>query len=262
MDRESSLPIKAHLYELRRRLITCAVTLAVAFACCYAVSGYLVDLLFLPVRMGLPQGGKMVFTALTEGFMTYLKVSFWAAVIITTPVFLYQLWKFISPGLLPGEQRVMRIILITGTLLFCAGGIFGYWVIMPVVISIMMGYAGPDLQAMPRLQNYLLFALKSIFTFGLIFEIPFLMTMAIKSGLITTEYFRKNRKFAYIGMYLMAVMLVPTDIFSQLLLCLPLSAIYEVGILLGSIFSREESEEVKEEIQSRELQEKDTTDSD
>ncbi len=257
MDRES-LPIKAHLYELRRRLITCAITLAVAFACCYAVSSYLVDLLFLPVRMGLPQGGKMVFTALTEGFMTYLKVSFWTAVIITTPVFLYQLWKFISPGLLPREQRVMRIILITGTALFCAGGIFGYWVIMPVVISIMMGYAGPDLQAMPRLQNYLLFALKSIFTFGLIFEIPFLMTMATRSGLITAGYFKKNRKFAYILMYFMAVMLVPTDLFSQLLLCLPLAAIYEAGIILGNLFSREEAVEVREESGDRELQEKDT----
>jgi len=242
MERES-LPIKAHLNELRRRLITCAVTLAVAFACCYAVSGYLVDILFLPVRMGLPEDGKMVFTALTEGFMTYLKVSFWAAVIITTPVFLYHLWKFISPGLLPREQRTMRIILITGTGLFSAGGIFGYWVIMPVVISIMMGYAGPDLQAMPRLQNYLLFALKSIFTFGLIFEIPFLMTMAMKSGLISTSYFRKNRKFAYIGMYFMAVMLVPTDLFSQLLLCLPLAAIYEAGIVLGSLFTSGEAVE-------------------
>ena len=247
MERES-LPIFVHLNELRHRLITCAVTLAVSFACCYAVSGYLVDILFLPVRMGLPEGGKMVFTALTEGFMTYLKVSFWAAMIITTPVFLYQLWKFISPGLLPNEQRVMRIILITGTVLFGAGGIFGYWVIMPVVISIMMGYAGPDLQAMPRLQNYLLFALKSIFTFGLIFEIPFLMTMAVKSGLITSAYFRKNRKFAYIALYLMAVMMVPTDLFSQILLCLPLAGIYETGILLGSLFSgRETSPDKKED---------------
>ncbi len=232
-----SLPVKAHLNELRHRLITCVITLIVAFIACYALSDYLVDLLFLPVRMGLPQGSKMVFTALTEGFMTYLKVSFWAAVIISSPVFLYQLWKFIAPGLLPNEQRTMRIILITGTSLFGAGGIFGYWVIMPVVISIMMGYAGPDLQAMPRLQNYLLFALKSIFTFGLIFEIPFLMTMATKTGLISQRYFRKNRKFAYIAMYLMSVMMVPTDLFSQLLLCLPLAGVYEAGILLSSLFS-------------------------
>lgn len=237
MPREA-LPIKTHLEELRNRLIICAVSLAVSFACCWMISGYLVDILFLPVRMGLPQGSSMVFTALTEGFMTYLKVAFWASVIITIPVILYQLWQFIAPGLLPGEQRVMRIILLTGTGLFGAGGIFGYWVIMPVVISIMMGYVSDDLQAMPRLQNYLLFALKSIFTFGLVFEIPFLMTMVIRKGLISRDYFRKNRKFAYIAMYIIAVMLVPTDLFSQLLMCLPLAAIYEVGILLGTIFSR------------------------
>ncbi len=233
-----ALPIKKHLEELRHRLIVCAVTLAVSFACCYAVSGYLVDILFLPVRMGLPQGSSMVFTALTEGFMTYLKVAFWTAVIITTPVILFQLWRFISPGLLDKEKRVMRIILLSGTGLFGAGGIFGYWVIMPVVISIMMGYASEDLQAMPRLQNYLLFALKSIFTFGLIFEIPFLMTMATWTGLIKLSYFSKNRKFAYIAMYILAVMMVPTDIFSQLLLCLPLAGVYEIGIILGRIFTR------------------------
>ena len=243
----NSLPVKAHLGELRHRLIVCAVTLAVSFACCYAVSEYLVDLLFLPVRQGLPQGSRMVFTALTEGFMTYLKVSFWASVVITAPVFLYQLWKFISPGLLPPEQRVMRIIIVTGTLLFAAGGIFGYWVIVPVVISIMMGYAGDNLQAMPRLQNYLLFALKSIFTFGLIFEIPFLMTMAGRSGIISPGYFRKNRKFAYLALYLLAVMMVPADIFSQLLLFLPLAAVYESGILMGRIFERGNSRNVTSE---------------
>lgn len=237
MPREA-LPIKAHLEELRHRLIVCAVSLAVSFACCWAVSGYLVDILFLPVRMGLPQGSSMVFTALTEGFMTYLKVAFWTSVIITTPVILYQLWQFIAPGLLPDEQRIMRIIILTGTGLFTAGGIFGYWVIMPVVISIMMGYVSDGLQAMPRLQNYLLFALKSIFTFGLIFEIPFLMTMATRSGLISINYFRKNRKFAYIAIYIISVMIVPTDLFSQMLMCLPLAAIYEAGILLGMIFLR------------------------
>ncbi len=238
-----SLPVKAHLGELRHRLIVCAVTLAVSFACCYAVSEYLVDILFLPVRQGLPQGSRMVFTALTEGFMTYLKVSFWASVIITTPVFLYQLWKFISPGLLPPEQRVMRITLVTGTMLFAAGGIFGYWVVMPVVISIMMGYAGDNLQAMPRLQNYLLFALKSIFTFGLIFEIPFLMTIAGRTGIISADYFRKNRKFAYIAMYLLAVMMVPADMFSQILLFLPLAGMYETGIFLGRLFEKQTADE-------------------
>ena len=238
----NSLSFKEHLGELRSRLIVCAVTLAIAFACCYAVSGYLVNILFLPVRMSMPQGSSMVFTALTEGFMTYLKVSFWAAVIITSPVVLFQFWRFISPGLIDREKRVMRLILVTGTVLFCAGGIFGYWVIMPVIISMMMGYAGPDLQAMPRLQNYLLFALKSIFTFGLIFEIPFLMTMAVKTNLVEGSYFRKNRKFAYIAMYLLAVMLVPADFFSQLLLALPLAGVYETGIFLGTLLSRQAAE--------------------
>ena len=224
------LPLKEHLNELRRRLIICSATMVLAFVFCWIFSDSLVSWLFYPVHQALPPNSSLVFTALTEGFMTYLKVAFWSALILSTPVILYQIWEFVVPGLYDREKRYARRLVSWGLGLFILGGLFGYWVIMPVAFSITLGFANKDLVAMPRLQNYLVFSLKTIFTFGLIFEIPFLMAFAVHCGIVPYRYFTKHRKASYIGLYLLAVLLVPTDVFSQMLLSLPLIGIYEIGV--------------------------------
>ena len=230
------LPFKAHLDEFRRRLITCFVTMAAAFVLCYAFSDFLVSMLFYPVHQALPHGSSLVFTALTEGFMTYLKVAFWSAVILSTPMILYQAWRFVAPGLYDKEKKFTKSFMFWGICLFISGGLFGYWVIMPVAFSITLGFANQGLEAMPRLQNYLIFSLKAIFTFGLVFEIPFLMALAARYGIVPREYFSKHRKASYIALYVLAVLLVPTDVFSQILIFLPLIGVYEAGIRLSMWF--------------------------
>lgn len=234
----ADIPISAHLQELRNRLIVSGIFMVVAFVISYILSDNLVHLLFTPVYHVLPQDSKMVFTALTEGFLTYLKVAFWSAFILTTPLLFYQVWAFVAPGLYSREKKMLRLVILSGMFLFIAGGVFGYWVIMPVLLSISLGFANQGLEALPRLQNYLLFALKSIFTFGLVFELPFLMVAASASGIVSTEYFRKNRKVSYIVLYVIAVMICPTDIFSQVLLFLPIAAVFESGIFLGRFIGR------------------------
>lgn len=238
------LSFNMHLEELRRRLIYSFAALAVFFTLCYIFSEHLVSFLFHPVRQALPYGSTLVFTALTEGFITYIKVSFWSALILATPVIMLQLWWFIAPGLYMGEKKTLRRFMFWGMLLFAAGGCFGYWVIMPAVLSITLGFADQGLEPMPRLRNYLLFSLKTIFTFGLIGEIPFLMAFTVKTGMVSGDYFRRNRKVSYIGLYVLAVMLVPTDIFSQLLLFCPLMAMYEVGIRLSQWLGGRNAESV------------------
>ncbi len=236
-----TLPFQSHLGELRRRLITCLAAFCIAFIVCYAFSRPLVAILFYPVRQALPPDSSLVFTALTEGFMTYIKVAFWSALIVSTPVILYQIWGFLAPGLYENEKRILKKIIFLGLGLFLAGGIFGYWIIMPAILTITLGYANQGLEALPRLQNYLLFALKTIFIFGLIFEIPFLMAIAGRSGLIGKDYFKKNRKLSYLALYILAVVIVPTDLFSQLLLFGPLVAMFEIGICLTDWFISEKS---------------------
>lgn len=227
------LPFYTHLEELRSRLIKSAVAIGVSFCLCYFFSDFLIQLLFEPVKQVLPSNSKMVFTALTEGFIAYLKVAFWASLFLSSPVVLYQVWSFIAPGLYAHEKSTLRKAIFWGALLFISGGVFGYWIIVPFVLNITFGYANENLQALPRLKNYLTFAAKTLFTFGLVFELPFLMAVTSKVGLVSHDYFKKNRKICYIVLYGLAVLLVPTDIFSQLLLFLPLVGVYEIGIYLA-----------------------------
>jgi len=233
------LPFKAHLEEFRRRLINCFVVMVAAFALCYALSDFLVSILFYPVNQALPHGSSLVFTALTEGFMTYLKVAFWSAVILSTPVILYQAWMFVAPGLYDNEKRFTKGFMFWGICLFVSGGLFGYWIIMPVAFSITLGFANQGLEAMPRLQNHLIFSLKAIFTFGLVFEIPFIMALADRYGIVSRKYFTKHRKASYIALYILAALLIPTDVFSQILIFLPLLGVYETGILLAKWFGKD-----------------------
>ncbi|NPA94581.1 MAG: twin-arginine translocase subunit TatC [Thermodesulfobacteria bacterium] len=228
--------LQDHLGELRKRLINCVIVFCVAFGAAYAVSDFLISFLFLPVKESLPQGSTMVFTALTEGFMAHLKVAFWAAMVVTAPFTLYQTWRFLLPALYEHEKRSLRRLILTSCALFVFGAVFGYWVILPVILSLSLGYASTNLQALPRLQNYLIFTLKSIFLFGIIFEVPFVMAGAAKLGLIPKDYFKKHRKPAYLLLFLVAAVLVPSDIFSQLLIFMPFVIIYEVGAFLASRF--------------------------
>lgn len=224
------LPFAAHLDELRRRLIYCVVTLALVFFACYWASDYLASVLFYPIRRALPPGSTMVFTSLTEGFMTYLKIAFWAAVIISSPVFLYQVWAFAAPGLYDKEKRHIMTLTAWAVTLFTAGAAFGYWVIMPAVLSIILGFASQGLQAMPRLQDYMVFALKTMLGFGLAFEIPFLMAATVRMGMVPAGYFQRHRKICYLALYIFSVILVPVDIFSQIMLLAPLVCVFEIGI--------------------------------
>lgn len=224
------IPFGAHLDELRRRLIYCLATLALAFSACYGASDYLVSILFYPIRRALPPGSTMVFTSLTEGFMTYLKVSFWASVIISAPMLLYQVWAFVSPALYEKEKRHIVTLMAWTITLFTAGAAFGYWVIMPMVLSITLGFASQGLQAMPRLQDYLVFALKTMLGFGLVFEIPFLMAFVVRLGIVPADYFKRHRKACYLALYILAVVLVPADIFSQVILLAPLICVFEIGM--------------------------------
>ncbi len=227
------LPFYTHLEELRNRLIRSAIAIGVSFCLCYVFSDILVRILFAPVSQVLPADSKMVFTALTEGFIAYLKVAFWASLIVSSPVVLYQIWSFIAPGLYANEKSMLRRALFWGGLLFVSGGLFGYWVVVPFVLNITFGYANENLQALPRLKNYLTFAVKTLFTFGIVFELPFVMAVTSKAGIVSRDYFKKNRKISYIVLYALSVLLVPTDIFSQLLLFLPLAGVYEIGIHLA-----------------------------
>ncbi len=226
-----------HLKELRNRLIVVSGVLILSFAACFAVSSHIMDLLFLPIQSAMPPDGTLVFTALPEGFMTHLKISFWAALVISFPVTVYQVWAFVAPGLYSHERRLMKRFIFYSTSLFAGGAAFGYFTLVPLLLSFSMSFAGEGIQPMPRLQNYMLFILKTMLTTGIVFELPFAMALLTKGGLVEPDLFRRRRRTAYIVLYALSVFLAPTDIFSQIMLTGPLIAMYEIGIRLAGWLS-------------------------
>ncbi|MBA2848337.1 twin-arginine translocase subunit TatC [Thermosulfuriphilus ammonigenes] len=224
------LPISAHLAELRKRLITAVVAILLAWVLAYAFSRQIFALMTQPLSRSFPgEDPFLVFTALPEAFFAYLKVSFWVGLILAFPVVLFELWRFVSPGLYSHERRLARKFLLGALGLFVAGGLFGFLVVLPIILSFFLGFANQDLIALPRVESYLTFCAKLILTFGLIFEIPFLMYAAGRLGLVSREYFRRQRRMAWLSLYFLAAVMVPSDIFTQLLLAIPMILLYELG---------------------------------
>ncbi|WP_456430770.1 twin-arginine translocase subunit TatC [Thermosulfuriphilus sp.] len=227
------LPISAHLAELRKRILVAVVAVLIAWGVAYIFSRQIFAILARPLSHFFPGGDPfLVFTALPEAFFAYLKVSFWVGLILACPVILFELWRFVSPGLYSHERRLARRFLLGALGLFAAGGLFAFFGVLPVVLGFFLSFASEDLVALPRIESYLTFCAKLILTFGLIFEIPFLMYAAGRLGLVSRNYFIRQRKMAWLALYLLAAVLVPTDIFTQLLLAIPMIILYELGTLV------------------------------
>ncbi len=229
-------PFRHHLEELRSRLLKVLAFFCTIFLLAYWFSEEIMRILLTPLSSSyLGSSHGLVYTALTEGFFAYLKIAFWTALLLTTPFFVYQAWAFVAPGLYPKEKSFLRRIVFWGGALFFAGGFFGFFVLFPTILAFSLGYAAQDLLPMPRIGQYVVLLVKFVFFTGLVFEVPFTMALAIESGIIERETIKKKRKFFLIGLYALSAFLVPTDIFSQILLFGPLWLLFELGLKL-SIF--------------------------
>jgi sec-independent protein translocase protein TatC len=191
----------------------------------------------IPLFLASPNLIKLVYTNLTEAFITYLKLSLLLGIIFSIPVLLYELWMFAAPGLHAGEKKTVLTVVFWATLLFAAGAGFAFFVVLPRALHFFMGFAGPQLTPLPKLSGYLTFVARTSLAFGLAFEIPFLMVAAAKIGWVTRNYFSTKRKYFYPAILLLSVLLAAGDIMAAILLCLPLFALYESGILIIKLFT-------------------------
>ncbi len=226
-----------HYQELRQRLIISFIVIAVTTAVCYLFIDQLAGFCMRPLFQAYPKLDHMVYTKLTEAFISYIKLSLLAGIILSFPVLLYQVWMFIAPGLLPQEQRIARRIVLWATLLFGAGALFAFFIVLPKMLSFFMSYAGDNLQPMPKLGLYLTFVARTVLAFGIAFEIPFLMVMAMKTGLVTRSHFSQKRTYFYIAIIVLSFLLTAGDITATALLSFPLFGLYEAGIIAGRVFS-------------------------
>lgn len=220
-----------HLKELRDRLLVCCVALALCSGVAYFYSEKIADLFMRPLFLADPQLSHLVYTNLTEAFLSYIKVAILVGLAASFPILVYEVWMYVAPGLRSKEKRMALRVVLFGSALFVSGVLFAFLVVLPRALHFLMHFSAADLTPLPRFGSYLTFVARTCLAFGLAFEIPFLMVMASKAGLISRTYFSRKRKYFYGVIVVLAFLLTAGDLFSGVLLALPLILLYEAGAL-------------------------------
>jgi len=237
---EALAHFRPHHDELRRRLIHCCLAIVLTSSLAYLFKDHIAAWCIHPLYLAYPQMGKLVYTKLTEAFISYIKLSLLVGISASFPFILYQIWLFISPGLLDQEKQTLRRIILWATLLFAGGALFALYIVLPRMLLYFMSYASPSLTPMLKLGLYLTFTARMVLAFGIAFEIPFLMVMAIRTGLISRDHFKKNRTYFYIAIMVLSFLLTTGEVTATVLLSFPLFALYEAGIIASGMFHGKE----------------------
>ncbi len=233
---------KPHHHELRKRLIKVCLSIVCCTVVAYIFAEQIAGIFISPLFNASPLVHKLVYTNLPEAFLAYIKLALLVGVIASLPVALYQLWIFVSPGLKANEKKLAVVIVFWAFILFTAGGCFAFFAVLPKMLSYFMSYANAGLEPLPKLGKYLTFVARTILTFGLAFQIPFLMVMAGKTGIVHAGYFRRKRIFFYIAIVFLSFLLTAGDFMATGLLAVPLFLLYEAGIFLSFFFCKKKNE--------------------
>ncbi|PID74034.1 MAG: twin-arginine translocase subunit TatC [Desulfobacterales bacterium] len=232
------MPFIAHLEELRDRLIRCFIAIFIGFLAAYGFREILFEILIRPLVQVMGQKDSLIFTGLPEAFFTYLKVAFIAGIFISSPVLLYQFWAFVAPGLYKKERLFLLPVVILSTFFFAGGALFGYFLVFPYGFQFFLDFAGENIQAMPSMKEYLAFSSKLLLAFGLIFELPLVLTAMSRMGLVTPAFLRTNRKYAVLIFFIAAAIITPPDVVTQCFMALPLMLLYEISIIGAVVVQR------------------------
>lgn len=230
-----------HLQELRKVLIICIVTIGVTSICVYVLAlDSLLQFLMSPIdRLGL----ETVMIGVTEGFIVRLKVAFFAGLLLSVPVILWQVLRFIFPALYPNEKKASIVLVIGGAILFAGGIIFSFSLVLNMALKVMLFDFAGGISPMISLSKYVSFIMLILFPFGLIFEIPLIAVILTRIGIVSPAFMKKHRKVVIFSSFVVAAFLTPPDIFSQVLLAVPMVILYEFGIIVSSLVSRKKKKE-------------------
>jgi sec-independent protein translocase protein TatC len=243
---EDKLPFTGHLEELRKRLIICFIAVGIGFAISYGFKEKIFEILIIPLVKAMQEGDKLVFTGIPEAFFTYLKVAFLCGLMLASPVILYEFWMFVAPGLYQKERRLLLPIVILSSFFFIGGALFGYFVVFPIGFKYFLGFASEHIRPLPSMKEYMSLSSKMLLAFGLVFELPLIITFLARLGLISVAFLRKNRKYAILIIFIVAAILTPPDAVSQVLMAIPMMVLYEISIIGAKIFERKAQQDASD----------------
>ena len=231
----------SHLIELRTRMVRASAVVLVVFIVLFAIwpgAAAIYDFLAQPMMGALPEGSKMIATGVITPFMVPMKVTMAVALIVSLPWVLYQAWAFVAPGLYLHEKRLIAPLIISSSLLFLAGVAFCYFFVFGTVFKFINDFAPKSISVAPDIENYLDFVLMMCLAFGLTFEVPVVVIVLVRMGIVTVEKLKAIRPYVIVGAFVVAAVVTPPDIMSQLFLAIPLCVLYELGLLVAPIFQR------------------------
>lgn len=223
---DGEMPLSGHLQEFRSRLIICLAAVAVASGVSYNFVEEIIDIISAPA-------GKLYFLNPAEVFFSYIQVAVCTGILVTLPIICYELWGFVRPALMPSERAAVFWLIPTAVLLFYAGLAFSYYAVFPAAVLFFMGFATASLQPMFSLSSYLSFFIAFMLPFGVVFELPLVLFFLAKMGLITSAFLKSKRRVLIVVAFIFAAVVSPTtDIFTQVMIAVPMIVLYEASILL------------------------------
>jgi sec-independent protein translocase protein TatC len=238
-DSGSKMSFLEHLDELRKRLIYVVYSLIAGCAIAYLFIGKIFDFIMRPMQEVLPPGGYLQFTSGSEPFMLYIKIGFLAGIFIASPLILWQVWKFIAPGLYSHEKKFAIPFVLMSTIFFVAGGLFAHFVGFPVTWKFFNGFATDYMRFVPKVDEAFSLYTKMILGFGLIFEMPTLVLFLARMGVVTAGMLLKYFKYAFLAIFIIAAIISPgTDMMSQVVMAVPMLGLYIISIAIAFIFQK------------------------
>jgi sec-independent protein translocase protein TatC len=230
---DTAQPLVAHLTELRDRLLRSILAILVIFIALFPFANDIYTFISEPLRALLPEGSTMIATEVASPFLTPFKLTMFTAIYIAMPYVLYQIWRFVAPGMYHHERRLAIPLLGSSILLFYLGTAFAYFVVFPLIFAFFTSVGPSDVAVMTDINSYLNFVLKLFFAFGLAFEIPIAAVILIATGITTPAALRAKRPYIIVGCFVFGMLLTPPDVISQSLLALPMWLLFEAGVVLS-----------------------------